>query len=197
MIAETKLAIEDQPRMLIKEPLEVECRKFYVVYANIETHGHMGSCPRCASFILDGKAAKPRKDELRERVGRITMRPEINSNDVGVFGIDYQIRIRFSSLRIFFCTIRFFGVFKVQSHTMCGRTCACAVACLCTQNSISIVVVSLTIHDNILVNIYVCKRCSKTHETFVEGHKHTCAHTRNFSYTYTFTHSCSYTYTYT
>ena len=45
MIAETKLAIEDQPRMLMKEPLEVECRKFYVLYANIEAHGHMGSCP--------------------------------------------------------------------------------------------------------------------------------------------------------
>ena len=27
LIAETKLAMEDQPRMLVKEPLEVECRK--------------------------------------------------------------------------------------------------------------------------------------------------------------------------
>ena len=27
VIAETKLAMEDQPRMLVKEPLEVECRK--------------------------------------------------------------------------------------------------------------------------------------------------------------------------
>ena len=32
---------EDLPRMLVKEPLEVECRKFYVLYANIEAHGHM------------------------------------------------------------------------------------------------------------------------------------------------------------
>ena len=36
MIAETKLATEDQPRKLVKELLEVECRKFYVLYAKIE-----------------------------------------------------------------------------------------------------------------------------------------------------------------
>ena len=74
MIAETKLAIEDQPRMLIKEPLEVECRKFYVLYANIEAHGHMGSCPGYALLILQGKATKPRKDEFRELIGRIMER---------------------------------------------------------------------------------------------------------------------------
>ena len=57
MIAETKLA--DQPRMLIKELLEVECRKFYVWSVNIEAHGH----------TWQGKATQPRKDESRERVG--------------------------------------------------------------------------------------------------------------------------------
>ena len=62
MIAETKLAIEDQPRVLIKEPLEVECRKFYVLFANIEAHGDMGSCPGCALLIWPGKATKPRED---------------------------------------------------------------------------------------------------------------------------------------
>ena len=51
MIAGTKLAMEDQPRMLIKEPLEVECRKFYVWYANVEAHGHLGSCPGYALLI--------------------------------------------------------------------------------------------------------------------------------------------------
>ena len=45
------LATGDQPRMLVKEPLEFECRKFYVLYANIEAHGHMGSCPVYALFI--------------------------------------------------------------------------------------------------------------------------------------------------
>ena len=58
MIAETKFAIEDQPRMLIKESLEVECRKLYVWSVNIDAHGHMGSCPRYALLILNGKATK-------------------------------------------------------------------------------------------------------------------------------------------
>ena len=74
MIAETKLAIEDQPRMLIKEPLEVECRKFYVWSVNIEAHGHMGSCPGYALLIWQGKATKPREDVFRERVGKIMER---------------------------------------------------------------------------------------------------------------------------
>ena len=34
------------------------------------------------------------------------------------------------------------------NHTQCGRTCECAVACLCPRNSISNVVVSVTIHDD-------------------------------------------------
>ena len=55
MIAETKLATEDQPRMLVKEPLEVECGKFYVLYANTEAHGHMGSCPGYALLIFHEK----------------------------------------------------------------------------------------------------------------------------------------------
>ena len=51
MTAKTKLATADQPRMLIKEPLEVEYRKFYTLHANIEAHGHMGSCPGYALHI--------------------------------------------------------------------------------------------------------------------------------------------------
>ena len=74
MIREIKLAIEDQPRMLIREPLEVECRKFYVWSVSIEAHGHMGSCPGYALLIWQGKATKPRKDEFRERIGRIIER---------------------------------------------------------------------------------------------------------------------------
>ena len=39
----------------------------------------------------------------------------------------------------------------------CGRTCACAVACLSPHNSISNVVVSVTIHDN----VHIYQRCCK------------------------------------
>ena len=71
------------------------------------------------------------------------------------------------------------------SHTQCGRTCACAVACLCPHNSISNFVVSSTIHDN-LNNI--CKRCSKLHETFVEGHKHIHVRIHVHFHTHTYIH---------
>ena len=65
------MATEDQPRMLVKELLEVECKKFYVLYGNIEYHGHMGSCPGYPLLIFHGKATKPREDEFREPVGII------------------------------------------------------------------------------------------------------------------------------
>ena len=68
------MAIEDQPRMLIKELLEVECRKFYVWSVKIEAHGHMGSCPGYVLLIWQGKATKPREDVIRERVGKIMER---------------------------------------------------------------------------------------------------------------------------
>ena len=72
-------------------------------------------------------------------------------------------------------------MFKVQSHTPCGRTCACAVACLYPRNSISNVVASLKIHDNIY--IYINVRCSKnTKPLWKVINIYMCAHT------YTFTH---------
>ena len=49
-----------------------------------------------------------------------TIPPETSSNDFGGFGINQQIRIRFSSLRnFFFGTIRIFGV---QSPITCNET---------------------------------------------------------------------------
>ena len=69
-----KFGTEDQPRTLIKEPLEVECGKFDVLFANIEAHGHMGSCPGYALLIWQGKATKPREDVCRGRVGKIVER---------------------------------------------------------------------------------------------------------------------------
>ena len=44
------------------------------MYANIEIHGHVGSCPRYALLIVHGKATKPRENEFRERVERIIER---------------------------------------------------------------------------------------------------------------------------
>ena len=52
------------------------------------------------------------------------------------------------------------------NHMQQDCTCACAVACLHPHNSISNVVVSLTIHDNLNISII---RCSRKHETIVEG----------------------------
>ena len=42
--------------------------------ADIEAHGHIGSCPRYALFASHGKATKPRKDEFRKGVGTIIER---------------------------------------------------------------------------------------------------------------------------
>ena len=44
--------------MLVKESLEVECRKFYVLSANIEAHGHMGSCLGYALLTVHGESDK-------------------------------------------------------------------------------------------------------------------------------------------
>ena len=66
--------VEDQPRMLVKESVEVECRKFYVLHANIEAQGHVGSCPGYALLTLHGKTTKPRNDEFRERVEMIIVK---------------------------------------------------------------------------------------------------------------------------
>ena len=42
--------------------------------ADIEAHGHIGSCPGYALLESHGKVTKPRKDEFRERVGTIIER---------------------------------------------------------------------------------------------------------------------------
>ena len=84
----------------------------------------------------------------------LTIRPETNSNNFEVFGINYQIRIRLSSSRFFFERFEFVVCSK-YNHTQCGRTCACAMACLHPHNSISNVVASLTIDDDIYIYIYV------------------------------------------
>ena len=74
VITETKLATEVQPRIVAEKPLEVERRRFYVLSANDEAHGHVGGCPGYALLTSHGKATKPRKDEFREQVGTIIER---------------------------------------------------------------------------------------------------------------------------
>ena len=74
VITETKLAIEVQPRIVAEKPLEVERRRFYVLSANDEAHGHVGRCPGYALLTSHGKARKTRKDEFREQVGTIIER---------------------------------------------------------------------------------------------------------------------------
>ena len=70
--------------------------------------------------------------------------PNLTRTISGVFGINYQIRIRFPSLRNFFRTIRISGVFKVSI------TCKETVHVLVLRhprNSMSNVLVSVTIGD--------------------------------------------------
>ena len=62
------------PRIVAEKSPEVERRRFYVLFVDIEAHGHMGSCPGYALLTLHGKASKSRQDEFRERVGMISER---------------------------------------------------------------------------------------------------------------------------
>ena len=72
----TKKVIADEegaglplPRIVAEKALEVERRRFYVLSADMEAHGHIGSCPGYALLLSHGKATKPREDDFRERVG--------------------------------------------------------------------------------------------------------------------------------
>ena len=76
-----------------------------------------------------------------------------NSNDFGGFWDQLS-----DSNSIFVAADFFFERFEFLvcskfNHTQRGRTCACAVACLYPHNSISNVVASVTIHDDICIQI--------------------------------------------
>ena len=58
-------------RMWVKRLVEVERGTSYVLFADIEVHGHIGNGPGCGLLISRGKATKPRKDEFRKRVGTV------------------------------------------------------------------------------------------------------------------------------
>ena len=108
-------------------------------------------------------------------------------------------RFEFESSRRgkFFWRIRIFGLFKVQLHTPCGCKCACAVACLCPHNSISNIVVSLTIHDDMYMFMYLSLRdVAKTWNHCGRSKTSSCAHTRTLSYTDTYKYTYTYIYMY-
>ena len=62
------------PRIVVERAPEVEPRRFYVLFAEIEAHGHTGGCPGCAALASHGKATKPHDDECRERIRTIIER---------------------------------------------------------------------------------------------------------------------------
>ena len=46
------------PRIVVERTLEVEPRRFYVLSADIDGHGHTGGCPLCAAQASHGRATK-------------------------------------------------------------------------------------------------------------------------------------------
>ena len=62
------------PRIDVERAPEAEPRRFYVLSADIEAHGHTGGCPGCAVLASHGKATKPHNDECRERIRTIIER---------------------------------------------------------------------------------------------------------------------------
>ena len=46
------------PRIAVERAPEVESRRFYVLSADIEAHGHTGGCPGCAALASHGKSDK-------------------------------------------------------------------------------------------------------------------------------------------
>ena len=62
------------PRTVVERAPQVEPRRFYVLSADIEAHGHTGGCSGCAALASHGKATKPHNDECRERMRTIIER---------------------------------------------------------------------------------------------------------------------------
>ena len=62
------------PRIVVERALEVEPRRFHVLSADVDAHGHTGGCPGCAAPASHGRATKPHNDECRERIRTIIER---------------------------------------------------------------------------------------------------------------------------
>ena len=82
----------------------------------------------------------------------VTIRPEINSNDFGCFWNQLKDSNSIFVVADFFLNDSNLWCVQSSNLTQCGRTCACAVACLHPHNSMSNVVVSL-----IFANVYACE----------------------------------------
>ena len=59
------------PWIVVRIILEAEPRRFHVLSADVEAHGHTGGSPGCASH---GRAIKPHKNECRKRMRTIIER---------------------------------------------------------------------------------------------------------------------------
>ena len=68
------------PIIVVERTPEVENRRFYVLSADIEGHGHTGGCPGCAALASHGKATKPHNDERRERIRTLTGKARMNAH---------------------------------------------------------------------------------------------------------------------
>ena len=66
--ADKEVAGPPLPRIVVERAPEVGPRRFYVLSADIEAHGHTGGCPGCAALASHGKGRKPHNDECRERI---------------------------------------------------------------------------------------------------------------------------------
>ena len=53
---------------MVERAPEVEPRRFYVLSADTEAHGHTGGFPGCAALASQRKATEPHNDECRERI---------------------------------------------------------------------------------------------------------------------------------
>ena len=99
-------------------------------------------------FAVQGVSLAGSGDSL-ESDGVSAIRPETNSNHFGWF---WNLLADSNSIFVV-AEMNFFERFEFLvcskfNHTQCGRTCACAVACLYPHNFISNVVASVTIHDD-------------------------------------------------
>ena len=62
------------PRIVVERIREAGRRRFYVLSADIEPHGHTGGCPGCAALASHGRATKPHNNESRDRIRTIIER---------------------------------------------------------------------------------------------------------------------------